>query len=169
MKQLSLLRHGHAEWNDASMADFDRPLTRRGLSEAADAGKRLASREPLPELLFTSSANRAASTAAAVGRECGLGDRFIKSMESLYLAHPEELLAAVATCGPKIGHLVVVGHNPGLSDFARRLAPNVEFEEFATAAICTLEFDVEDWASVGFGTALRASYDAPRRFFDLWH
>lgn len=168
MKRLSVVRHGHAEWNDASMADFDRPLTRRGLSEAADAGKRLASREPIPELVLTSPASRAAATAAAVARECGLPDRLVKPMESLYLAHPEDLLAAVTACGPKIEHLVVVGHNPGLSDFARRLAARADLDEMATASICTLEFEMDEWAAVNFGTALRAAYDAPRRFFDLW-
>lgn len=168
MKRLTLVRHGQAEWKEAAVADLARPLTRRGLAEAADMARRLRSQDfGLPGLVLTSPAVRAVQTAEVFARELGLASRLVKQVDSLYLAPPDELATTVRTTGARIDHLLVVGHNPGISEFARQLAPQVALESFATGASCTLSFECDDWQ--GLDTALEAEYDTPGRFFDLWH
>lgn len=168
MKRLTLVRHGQAEWKEAAVADFDRPLTRRGLAEAADMARRLRVQEfAAPDLVLTSPAVRAVQTAEVFARELALPGRLVKRFDALYLAPPDELYAAIRDTGARIGHLLVVGHNPGLSEFAQQLAPEAALESFATGASCTLSFDTDEWHSLG--PARSAEYDAPSRFFDLWH
>ncbi len=168
MKRLTLVRHGQAEWKAASVADFDRPLTRRGLAEAADMARRLRVQDfAAPDLVLTSPAVRAAQTAEVFARELALASRLVKRVDALYLAPPDELQDAIRSTGARVGHLLVVGHNPGVSEFAQQVAPGAAIESFATGASCTLIFNTEAWQTLG--TASEAKYDAPGRFFDLWH
>lgn len=168
MKYLTLVRHGQAEWKDAATKDFDRPLTRRGLAEAVDTARRLHAMEiGAPALLLTSPAARALQTAEALARELGLARRLVKRIDSLYLAPPDELESVIRGAGPRIGHLLLVGHNPGLGELALRLAPQSAPEAFATGAAFRVSFDARDWGSIG--TASEATYETPGRFFDLWH
>ena len=168
MKRLTLVRHGQAEWKEATVADFDRPLTRRGLAEAADMARRLRVQEhDPPGLILASPAQRAVQTAEVFARELGLAARLLRRVDSLYLAPPEEIAAAIGATGARIGHLLVVGHNPGLTEFAQSLAPQPGIPFFATGASCTLTFDSDDWRRLG--PATQVQYDAPGRFFDLWH
>jgi len=168
MKHLTLVRHGQAEWKESAAADFDRPLTRRGLAEALDMARRLRARnQPPPDLIVTSPARRAVETAEALARESGLPAHLVKQIAALYLASPVELADAIRATGPRVSHLLIVGHNPGISDFARQCAPDAGIPSFATGASCTLSFDSEDWRTSG--SAIEAHYGAPGRFFDLWH
>lgn len=168
MKHLTLVRHGQAEWKESAAADFDRPLTRRGLAEALDMARRLRARDlPPPGLIMTSPARRAVETAEAIARESGLTARVVKRIATLYLASPAELADAIRATGPRVSHLLIVGHNPGISDFARQCAPAAGIPSFATGASCILSIDSEDWRT---GTsAIEAHYGTPGRFFDLWH
>lgn len=169
MKRLTLLRHANAQWQDPQIADFDRPLNRRGLSEAEAMGRRLLELQLGPANLLTSTARRAAQTAEIVGRELGISTRNIRSEESLYLAPAEDILKVVQSTGPRIPHLMIVGHNPGISELAHRLAPNRGIGDLATAAMCTLTFDTNSWAGAE-PRNLRdsASESPPVRMFALW-
>jgi phosphohistidine phosphatase len=169
MKRLVLVRHGQAEWRDPALPDVDRPLTRRGLAEAATMARRVAADETLvPQRILTSPALRTTQTAAAFAREAGLADRNVFAVAMLYLAPPDALLAAVRDTGAQIERLMLVGHNPGLSEFARLLAPDAGLAEFETGATCAFEWERTDW-QIEYSTAERANYDTPGRFFDLWH
>jgi phosphohistidine phosphatase len=169
MKRLTLVRHGQAEWQATMLADFDRPLTRRGLAEATDMARRLRVKDlPSPGLLLTSPAVRTVQTAEVFAKELGVAPRLVKRIDTLYLATPDALLEAIAaSSGPRITHLLVVGHNPGLSDLALALAPDAGLASFATGACCTLTLESGNWQDPGRATS--AEYDAPGRFFDLWH
>lgn len=168
MKLLTLVRHGQAEWKASTLADFDRPLTRRGLAEATDMARRLRVKDfPSPGLILTSPAVRTVQTSEVFAKELGIPPRLVKHMDSLYLAGPEALLEAIAGTGPRVAHLLVAGHNPGISDLAIGLAPDAGLASFATGACCALTLDSDDWSAPG--RASSAEYDAPGRFFDLWH
>jgi len=168
MKRLTLIRHGQAEWQATTLADFDRPLTRRGLAEATAMARRLRSADrPAPGLLLTSPARRTVQTAEVFANELGIAPRLVKPVDALYLAPPQALLDAIATSGPRITHLLVVGHNPGLSELACELAPDAGLASFATGACCTLALVSDSWQDPG--RASSAEYEAPGRFFDLWH
>ena len=166
--RLTLVRHGQAEWTGPRVADADRPLPRRGQAEAAEMARRLRTQEfDPPGMILTSPALRTTQTAEAYLREFGLAGHQLKRVDSLYLAPPAELAVVIRASGQGIPHLLVIGHNPGLSEFAHELAPQAALGAFATGACCTLAFEFGDWRDLG--RAMDAGYDAPGRFFDLWH
>ena len=156
MLRLTLIRHANAEWKDASIEDFDRPLNKRGLAEAESIGEVLLEKELMPDLLVASTARRTQQTAEIVTRVLGLPARRVKSTEQLYLASAEAMLALAHATGPKVHHLAIIGHNPGISDLARSLAPHgMPLAELSTAAACTLTFAAKSWKHVA-GPAARA-------------
>lgn len=169
MKRLTLMRHANAQWKDPDIADFDRPLNRRGNSEAEAMSRRLMELSLIPNLLVTSSALRAQQTADIVSRELGVGTRNLRREESLYLAAPEEILRVVQTTGPRIPHLMIVGHNPGITELANLLTPLSQIEEMATAAVCSLTFDTRSWTAVNAATLRDSQYETPpARLFARW-
>jgi phosphohistidine phosphatase len=169
VKRLSLMRHADAQWKDAQLADFDRPLNRRGHSEAEAIGRRLLELHLVPTAVLSSSARRAQQTAEIVIRELGLSSRSMRREEPLYLAPAEEILRIVHETGPRIPHLLIVGHNPGIAEAARLLAPTSNIPVLATAALCSLTFAVDSWTEVGPGKVLDVLNEVPPpRLFARW-
>jgi len=167
--RLTLIRHANAEWKDSNIPDFDRPLNKRGMSEAEGIGKILMEADLVPELMLASTAKRTQQTAEIVGRMLGLATRRVKLVEQLYLARAEVILAFVHQTGPKVHHLAIVGHNPGISELARGLAPeDAQVTELATACACTLTFATETWLNLEGPAARAVRYEPPAKLFNLF-
>lgn len=158
-KQLLLLRHAKSSWDDPGLADFDRPLSGRGLKAAPLVGRELARRGWLPDLALVSPALRTRDTWRLVAAEwpAKVPADFA---EALYEATTTDILAEVRQATVSAGCLLVLGHNPGLEEFARRLAgarsdagglKKLE-EKFPTGALARFVFD-GDWAGLAFGDA----------------
>jgi phosphohistidine phosphatase len=167
--RLTLIRHANAEWKDANIPDFDRPLNKRGQGEAEGIGKLLMEADLVPDLMLASTAKRTQQTAEIVGRMLGLATRRVKLVEQLYLARAEVILSFAQATGPKVQHLAIVGHNPGISEIARSLAPADEpLAELATASACTLTFATSSWATLDGPAAKAVRYDPPVKLFRLF-
>jgi len=169
VRRLTLMRHANAQWKDPQIADYDRPLNRRGNSEAEAMSRRLVELKLIPTILLSSSALRAQQTADIVARELGLAARSRRSDEALYLAAATDILRVAQTTGPRIPHLMIVGHNPGITEVANLLAPAQPIENLATGAVCTLTFDSRSWADIEADNLRDSlSESPPVRLFALW-
>jgi phosphohistidine phosphatase len=168
VKRLTLMRHANAQWKDPQISDFDRPLNRRGTSEAEAMSRRLIELKLIPTMVLTSSARRAQQTADIVARELGVPPRKTRTDEALYLAPAEDILRVIQTTGPRIPHLMIIGHNPGITELANLLAPTSRID-LATAAMCSLTFDARSWADVRAGNLRDTQSESPpARLFALW-
>ena len=154
MKRVTLVRHAHATWKDPQPSDFDRPLTRRGQSEAMVLGRLLARDKLAPDLVISSSAQRARQTTEILARELSLPTNALRYEESLYLAEAAQILEVVRSPGPMLSHLMIVGHNPCISELARQLAPRADIPELETATACTMTFKVATWKEIAPGAAI---------------
>lgn len=165
------MRHGDAHWNDAQTSDFERPLTRRGSAEAQAMARRLAELELIPGVVLASPAQRTRETANILLRELSLKPRQLRFEESLYLAPADEVLELLGGLGPRLSHALVIGHNPGLSELAARLAPaSASVPQLATAALCSLSFRTGSWAELAAQRALdmRSELPSPTGIFRLF-
>jgi phosphohistidine phosphatase len=166
MLRLTLIRHANADWKDFSMDDFERPLNPRGTREAEALGKLLMKNELVPDLLLASAARRAKQTAEILARMLSLPARRVQFAEPLYLARPEAILELAQTTGSTVPHLAIVGHNPGISELARGLAPeDAQIAELATGSACTLTFAVQSWSEVVLGASHVMCYELPVKLF----
>src|SRR3954462_669907 len=121
VKQLLLLRHAKSSWDDPDLADFDRPLGPRGLKTAPVIGRELVRRGWVPDLALVSPALRTRDTWRLVSAELPTQVP-AKFAQALYEAAAADILAKVRQANAETATLLVLGHNPGLEEFARRLA-----------------------------------------------
>jgi phosphohistidine phosphatase len=153
VKTLSVVRHAHAENALPGKDDRDRVLSQRGQSEAAVAAARFAIDHPDADLVLASPARRARATAEAFAQALGFDARAVEADERLYLASADLLFEIVRQLDESLRHVVLIGHNPGVSHFVRELADDVQVEELATSAVRTLQCDVTAWPELRTGSA----------------
>ncbi len=124
MARLTLLRHGRAEWPEGRYRDFDRPLDEVGVMQASHAGEAIGKLEPaLPVVLIHSAALRTTQTALGLLATLGTAPRLLQAEPALYEASPGTIHAVLGQFRAQHpdAHLLLVGHNPGISELARRL------------------------------------------------
>lgn len=162
MKRLSLLRHAKSSWKDPDLEDYDRPLNQRGEHDAPMMGRRLAARGARPSLILTSTAKRARRTARLLAREIGYPVEFLQGEADLYLADPDGILAVLARQDDSFNDVIVVGHNPGLTELACRLA-GIAIDNVPTCGIVAMETPARSWNELADGGCRLLYFDYPRR------
>lgn len=145
MKILTLVRHAKSSWNDAGLSDRERPLNDRGERDAPEMGRRIAKHGIRPSLIVTSPAVRARTTARMIAQEINYPIEFLQRENSLYLASLDDLLDVVMQQEDGFNNLMVVGHNPGLTEFANFLVPGIT-NNLPTAGVVTVQMDRDDWS-----------------------
>jgi phosphohistidine phosphatase len=128
-----LVRHANAEWPNYVGADFDRPLTPQGLADAASTAAAIREAGHVPGLLLTSPAKRTLQTAQVIATTLGLRDDALVRAAELYNAGPEILHAALRKAFLSTDTVLLVAHNPGISELARMLTGNPGFAPFRPA------------------------------------
>ena len=161
-RRLTLVRHAKSDWGDASLEDIERPLNARGERDAPDMADRLAAAGLRPTLMISSPAVRALATARVFAKVLGYPIRRIRQADEAYLASPEGLLQVVRGLGGRAAHVMVFGHNPGISGFAARLAGDDAPGDMPTCAVVSLLAGVSDWSELTFGAARRDFADFPK-------
>ncbi len=139
MKRLLLLRHAHAEKAQPDSDDIDRPLSARGRAEALDAAECIAAAQLHCQAVLCSSAVRARQTAVIVAAQLDLAEA-LKIEPALYLGSQEALLGPVRRCAHELNTVLMVGHNPGLSELAQHFNHAGTRIELRTAGLCVLRF-----------------------------
>jgi phosphohistidine phosphatase len=161
VKSLILVRHAKSSRDDPTLADRERPLNKRGLHDAPAMGKRLASRHGKLDLIRSSPALRALTTAQLIADEIDYKRENIVVDERLYASSAENLLAIVRALDDKLDRIMLVGHNPEFSEFAHRLSSDVV--DLATCAVAEFQYDSKSWRDVGEVTPSRVRLDAPKK------
>lgn len=162
MKTLILIRHAKSSWDDPDLDDFDRPLNARGMRDAPKMGKRLKEKGLAPDRVMSSPANRALTTAGLFAQAMQLPSGLIKKEKKLYHASADEMLALVRALPDEEDCIFLVGHNPGLTDFANELQTEEEINNIPTAGIVAIKFDLQHWKSVKAETGELAFYHFPK-------
>ncbi len=145
MKTLLILRHAKSSWDDESLSDHDRPLNKRGTRAAHRMGRLLEEEALWPDLILSSTAERAATTTLRVTEAGGFGGDILYLRE-LYGAGPHDYIDAVSEFGGAAGCVMVVGHNPGLEMLVQALTG--EYQRMPTAALVSITIPIDDWSNL---------------------
>jgi phosphohistidine phosphatase len=162
MKRLFLLRHAKSSWGDARLPDDERPLAKRGERDAPRIGNRLRTHFSVPSLIVTSSAARALRTAELVAHELGYPRDALVVEKALYLAAAEQILAVAARQDDGRVSVMLIGHNPGFTDLANRLLPELELDNVPTAGIVAMDAATDRWSMLAAASCRLAYYDYPK-------
>jgi phosphohistidine phosphatase len=161
MKTLFLVRHAKSSRDDPSLPDRDRPLDDRGKQDAPKMGKRLAKRGVKPDLLLSSPALRALTTAHLIAEEVGYKRKDIVVDDRLYASCADDLLAVVRALDKKLDCVMLFGHNPEFTDLAHWLSS--EIVDMPTSAVAEFNFDTKAWSDVGEVQPAKVLFDCPKK------
>jgi len=161
MKHLTLIRHAKSSWKDQDLSDFERPLNKRGLESAPLMGERLAKRRFQPDMMITSPARRALSTAQIISRKIAFPIEQLMLEPRIYEAGVDTLTHIIRTLDDNWQHVVLVGHNPGFTDLANWML-NVNIDNIPTCGVLEAALDIEFWAQANRKTGRLLNFDYPR-------
>jgi phosphohistidine phosphatase len=160
MKKLYLIRHAKSSWKDTNLDDFERPLNKRGESNAPFMGKLLKEKKAKPDVILSSPALRAKATAEIIAKKVNHSKK-IAYVEKLYEASVGDLLKALAEVGDEHDVAFLFGHNPGLNAFAESC---VDFERnVPTCGVLEIEFDCDSWSQANAANARLVAFDYPKK------
>lgn len=162
-RTLILLRHAKAE-REAGVADIDRPLTARGRADAAAAGAWLARYGTLPDQVLCSPSRRTRQTWAEV--RLGIAEAAGGAAEAapdykpaiwyetgLYHGTAGDLLSLLRRVTPQTSTLLVIGHNPTVSEVSELLDPaHAERDGMRTSGVAVHQVP-GTWANLRPGSA----------------
>ena len=162
MRTITLLRHAKSSWDNPELVDFDRPLNGRGRKNAPEMAQRLRIAGIRPSLILSSPAKRAWSTAKIIAAEIGYPAEFLHRDRDLYHAGTERLLDVLATQDEGFNSILLVAHNPGLTDLANELVPGLT-NNLQTCGYVAVSVDVDSWDLRGRRSAELIEYDYPKK------
>lgn len=164
MKHLYLVRHAKSSWKDTSLADFDRPLNKRGKHDAPLMGSLLSKKGIEINAIYASPANRARSTAIEIANKLGIDPEHIYFEKRIYEASAHELKAVLSEIPNQIDHLLFVGHNPGFTYLAEDLTGDY-FGNIPTCGMVGMELYIDDWQAISSGSGSQIFYEYPKKYY----
>ena len=161
MKTLFLIRHAKSSWDVTALPDKDRPLSDRGKRDAPKMGKRLAKRDAKPDLILSSPARRALTTAEIIAKKLDYKRKNIAVEDRLYSRAVDDLLNVVQKLSDKVERVMLFGHNPELTEFAHRLSS--EISHMPTCAVAEFMFSAKSWSNIGKAKLAKVALDYPKK------
>jgi len=160
-KTLYLVRHAKSSWTGAYRHDRERPLNQRGHRNALDMGKRMAAQGHHPDLIISSPANRAVSTARHIAEQLAYKTSAIVENETLYLSGVESMQRVLENLDDRYEKVMMVGHNPDMTDLVNELG-HKRVTHMPTCAVAVIDFGIATWADLSSSRGELRGYDFPK-------
>ena len=141
MKTLYLIRHAKSDWENPQLKDIERHLNPRGYASANTMSKRFKDK---PDLIISSPAIRAISTALIFARNLNYNTNTILIKQELYDTSVKDYLSVINSIENKYNSVLLFAHNPTISDVAIILTKALP-TEMPTCATAGISFNTDDW------------------------
>jgi phosphohistidine phosphatase len=148
MKKIVLVRHAKSDWGNETLKDIDRPLANRGYDDAYYMSSWFKENYGLPDLMVSSAATRALSTAFVFARTFGIPESKVQVIESIYESKVSNLLKLISQLDDKNLIVMLFGHNPGITNLANELNRDILFDNLPTCAVVEIEFPDLSWMEI---------------------
>lgn len=145
-----MVRHAKSSW-DRPLSDRERPLAARGLRDVALMSAYIAKNKPKPDLLWTSDANRAHTTALYFKEAYRVEDSLFEIRPNLYDFGGSQVLEEIKSCDNAVNHLMIFGHNHAFTSLTNMLGSEY-IENLPTCGFVHLEFNVDSWREINSGS-----------------
>jgi len=158
IKTIYITRHAKSDPAGPGQQDFDRPLSRQGMLDAARMAERFAERKEPVDAIVSSTAKRALTTARFFS--AALGNMPVHETRNIYHADLYALEAILRALPDAHNRVMIFGHNPGFSELVEHLATGCPGHLSPCTTVC-IDLRVEHWAEVAQRTGRVAWVDAP--------
>jgi len=162
MKRLYLVRHAKSSWKYNDLTDFERPLNGRGKRNAPFMGSRLNHYKVRPDLMISSPAARAHTTAKIIANEIDYPIEKIVTEKLLYIAGVSTILSVINSIDNVNNDVMLFGHNPGFTSLAEYLA-DYQIDNIPTCGIFCIEFEADSWLEISGGLGSLIFFDYPKK------
>ena len=159
MKRLTIVRHAKSSWKFEDLDDFSRPLNSRGIKSAPIMAEAIQVSIGLPDIIYCSSAKRTVETFKIFAEKWGLEPKH-EFIPSLYLASERTLLQSILDAPESAQHLMLIGHNPGLTDLINYLGIN-RLDNLPTCGVMQFEFQTQ-WKDITAQSGKMTFWDYPK-------
>jgi len=163
MKTLYLVRHAKSSWENRNLTDFDRTLNDRGKRDAPFMAKLLKDKKIASDLILSSPAVRAFTTAKIFANEFNISEEDIVKNESIYEADRSDLLKIITAIDDSINNLMLFGHNPGITYLSNYLC-DFETDNIPTCGIICMQLGFDSWNYLGNKTCRFKFFDYPKKY-----
>jgi len=165
LKNLYLTRHAKSSWGNPGLADIDRPLNSRGKKAAPLMGKLIMDKGEKPELLISSPANRAFSTAKVFASAMGLHETDVLIKDTIYGAGVHQLLNLVQDVDDLYNSIMLFGHNPTFTSFGNMVSGE-NIMNIVTCGVVRIDFEFSSWKNIDFNSGRMIYYEYPKKYTD---
>ncbi len=163
MKRLYLARHAKSFWECVWLSDFERPLSERGKRDAPKMGQVFRQKGWIPQLIVSSPATRAYTTARIFSEQVGCQPSEIRLIEEIYDALTRDLLKVIGSIEESVQSLMLFGHNPAMTSVANKLT-NAGIENLPTCGIVVVDFEVDSWEKVIDSIGKLVAFEYPKKY-----
>ena len=161
MKTLLLVRHAKSSWDNLSISDEERPLNERGRKNAPEMASRLRKRKIDIDVILSSPAKRALTTAEYFAEEYGLKKNKLIIVPELYMAGKETFLNVIRNAPGKAVNVAVFSHNNGITEFANLLS-KTKVDDMPTCSVFAVKCPIRDWSEFDVGNNEYYFFDYPK-------
>jgi phosphohistidine phosphatase len=165
MKRLLVVRHAKSSWDDPRQSDHDRPLNKRGERDAPFMGKLIAESEDMPDLILTSTANRAQTTARYFAKAANLPEDRFRPMPELYPGIMSNILKVLNSLNDEQGHVWLFGHNPAMTQLPNYLCGSTVLAHMPTCGVVFVDLSIVHWAELQEGVGKQVEFHYPKQHF----
>jgi phosphohistidine phosphatase len=144
MKKLYIIRHAKSSWEDSDQPDFERPLNKRGEHDADKIAQKLKVEKVSPELILSSPAKRALTTANIFAEKLNYPIENIVTDINIYEAGLKELTSVLHNLENTSKNVMLFGHNPGLTSLVNMLGDK-PVPHLPTCGVVGLKLNIESW------------------------
>jgi phosphohistidine phosphatase len=164
MRNLFLVRHAKSSWDKPGLRDFERPLNKRGLRDAPKMAEMLQKLGIKPDLMVSSPANRALTTARFFAEGLGYDADAIVQKKDIYEAYPSMILRIISALPDTAKTVFLFGHNPTFTDVANNFS-TVFIDNVPTCGVIHIESTAATWAELDDANAKVKAYYFPKEVF----
>jgi len=162
MKSLYLVRHAKSSWKNPNLDDFERPLNKRGRKNAPFMGNVLKKLKVAPDLVISSPANRAATTARIIAAAINYPLEHIRYSEAIYEFSENALIHVVKQIDDSVNKAMVVGHNPAINGLANYIGDQ-PIGNIPTCGVCCVELDISSWTKISEHCGKLKFFEFPKK------
>lgn len=163
MKQLLIIRHAKSSWDIDIQNDFDRTLNERGHKDAPTMAQRMLDKKIAIDLIVSSAAMRAFTTAKYFANIYGKSEKDILKLEQLYHAQPQTFYETIATLKDEYCNVAIFSHNPGITAFVNELTKTI-IDDMPTCGIFAITAQTDKWLNFKKAKKTFLFFDYPKSF-----
>ncbi|MBN2546658.1 MAG: histidine phosphatase family protein [Spirochaetes bacterium] len=160
--KLLLLRHAKSSWNDEDLADFDRPLSDRGIKDCKTIKNFIKKNDIYPDLIISSSSKRTKETINLIFKN-HLNKIKIIYTKKLYLAGANKIINIISKTNDKKKKLMIVAHNPGLLLLVDIITgQGFPYKKFSTTGLALIDINIKSWSEIKSKTGKLSLFMTPK-------